>query len=94
MTVASLAEPALLMAIFTLSMSASTTNLSVTIDHVMSGGLVLRPSLIFALLGLLLVAVAETGHVPVDNPATHLELTMIHDRSFSVSPICSACSAC
>src|SRR5690606_2284772 len=40
---------------------------------------VLRPSFVFAMLGLMLVAVAETGRIPVDNPATHLELTMIHE---------------
>jgi formate hydrogenlyase subunit 4 len=79
MTIASLAEPAMLMAIFTLAMSASTTNLSVAIDHVLAGGFVLRPSYVFALLGLMLVAIAETGRIPVDNPATHLELTMIHE---------------
>lgn len=79
MTIASLAEPAMLMAIFTLAMSASTTNLSVAIDHLLEGGFVLRPSYVFALLGLMLVAIAETGRIPVDNPATHLELTMIHE---------------
>jgi formate hydrogenlyase subunit 4 len=79
MTIASLAEPAMLMAIFTLAMSASTTNLSVAIDHVLGGGFVLRPSYVFALLGLMLVAIAETGRIPVDNPATHLELTMVHE---------------
>ncbi|MDD5035620.1 MAG: NADH-quinone oxidoreductase subunit H [Methylococcaceae bacterium] len=79
MTIASLAEPAMLMAVFTLAMSASTTNLSTAIDYVLNSGLVLRPSFIFALAGLLLVAVAETGRIPVDNPATHLELTMIHE---------------
>jgi len=79
MTVASLAEPALLMAVFTLAMSAGTTDLSVAIQRILSSGLVIRPSFVFALLGLLLVAVAETGRIPVDNPATHLELTMIHE---------------
>ncbi len=79
MTVSSLAEPAMLMAIFTLTMTASTTNLSAAIDYVLTQGLVLRPSFLFALLALLLVAVAETGRVPVDNPVTHLELTMIHE---------------
>jgi formate hydrogenlyase subunit 4 len=39
----------------------------------------LRPSLVFALLAFILIALAETGRVPVDNPATHLELTMIHE---------------
>ncbi len=79
MTISSLAEPAMLMAIFTLTMTASTTNLSVAITHVIDQGVVLRPSFVFALSALLLVAVAETGRVPVDNPATHLELTMIHE---------------
>jgi formate hydrogenlyase subunit 4 len=79
MTISSLAEPAMLMAVFTLSMSASTTNLSIAIGHVLHQGLVLRPSFIFTLFALILVAIAETGRVPVDNPATHLELTMIHE---------------
>ncbi|NJD05427.1 MAG: formate hydrogenlyase [Methylococcaceae bacterium] len=79
MTIASLAEPAMLMAVFTLAMSAHTTNLSQAMNYVLDTGLVLRPSFVFALGGLMLVAVAETGRIPVDNPATHLELTMIHE---------------
>jgi len=79
MTIAALAEPAMLMAVFTLSMTAGSTNLSSAIHYVLEAGLVLRPSFLFALLGLAMVAVAETGRVPVDNPATHLELTMIHE---------------
>lgn len=79
MLISALAEPAMLMAIFTLTMSAHTTNLSSVIEHVLETGLLLRPSFLFALLGLLLVAVAETGRIPVDNPATHLELTMVHE---------------
>ncbi len=78
-TVASLAEPAMLMAIFTLTMTAGSTNLSAAIDHILASGFVLRPSFAFALSGLVLVAIAETGRIPVDNPATHLELTMIHE---------------
>ena len=77
--ISSLAEPAMLMAIFTLSMSASSTNLSFAIVHVLEQGMVLRPSFVFALFALILVAIAETGRIPVDNPATHLELTMIHE---------------
>ncbi len=77
--VSSLAEPAMLMAIFTLTMTARSTNLSSVIDYVLNYGLVLRPSFMFALLAVMLVAVAETGRIPVDNPATHLELTMIHE---------------
>jgi formate hydrogenlyase subunit 4 len=79
MTVAALAEPAMLMAVFTLSMTAASTNLSAAIGYVLDSGLVLRPSFLFALLGIAMVAVAETGRIPVDNPATHLELTMIHE---------------
>jgi formate hydrogenlyase subunit 4 len=79
MTISALAEPAMLMAVFTLAMSASTTNLSNVTDYVLNSGLVLRPSFIFALAGMLLVTIAENGRIPVDNPATHLELTMIHE---------------
>jgi formate hydrogenlyase subunit 4 len=79
MMISALAEPAMLMAVFTLTMSAHSTNLSSVIQHVLDSGLVLRPSFMFALMGLLLVAVAETGRIPVDNPATHLELTMVHE---------------
>lgn len=79
MTIASLAEPAMLMAVFTLALVAATTNLSVAIEHNLNAGLVLRPSFLFAVLGLAMVAIAETGRIPVDNPATHLELTMVHE---------------
>jgi formate hydrogenlyase subunit 4 len=79
MTIASLSEPAMLMAVFTLAMTAASTNLSVAIEQNLASGLVLRPSFIFALLGLMMVAVAETGRIPIDNPATHLELTMVHE---------------
>jgi len=79
MTVAALAEPAMLMAVFTLSMTAGTTDLSVAMDYVLQAGLVLRPSFLFSLLALSMVVVAETGRIPVDNPATHLELTMLHE---------------
>jgi formate hydrogenlyase subunit 4 len=79
MMIGALAEPVLLMAVFTLAMTAATTNLSEAISYNLHAGLVLRPSFLFAALGLWLVAVAETGRVPVDNPATHLELTMVHE---------------
>jgi formate hydrogenlyase subunit 4 len=79
MMVSALAEPAMLMAAFTLSMTAATTNLSIATEYVLQAGLVLRPSFLFALLALAMVAVAESGRIPVDNPATHLELTMLHE---------------
>jgi formate hydrogenlyase subunit 4 len=79
MTIASLAEPAMLMAVFAVSLVSKSTSLS-QITHVISQGhAMLRPSLVFALLAFVLIALAETGRVPVDNPATHLELTMIHE---------------
>ncbi|MBI3777430.1 MAG: NADH-quinone oxidoreductase subunit H [Gammaproteobacteria bacterium] len=79
MMIGALAEPVMLMAVFTLAMSASTTNLSEAVTYTLNSGLVLRPSFIFAALGLMMVAVAESGRIPVDNPATHLELTMVHE---------------
>lgn len=79
MTIASLAEPAMLMAIFTVSLVSKSTSLSQMVHVIAHGTLVLRPSLAFALLAFVLIALAETGRIPVDNPATHLELTMIHE---------------
>ncbi|MGE5895048.1 MAG: respiratory chain complex I subunit 1 family protein [bacterium] len=79
MTIASLAEPAMLMAIFTMSLATQTTSLSQMVQSVAHGHTLLRPSLAFALLAFILITLAETGRIPVDNPATHLELTMIHE---------------
>ncbi|MBI3754491.1 MAG: NADH-quinone oxidoreductase subunit H [Deltaproteobacteria bacterium] len=79
MTIASLAEPAMLMAIFAVSLVSHSTSLSQMVQVMAHGELILRPSLVFAFLAFILIALAETGRVPVDNPATHLELTMIHE---------------
>ena len=80
MTIASLAEPAMLMAVFAVSLVGKSTSLSHMTAVISQGGhAMLRPSLVFALLSFVLIALAETGRVPVDNPATHLELTMIHE---------------
>ncbi len=79
MTIASLAEPAMLMAVFAVSLVAKSTSLSQMAFVISQGHSLLRPSLVFALLAFVLIALAETGRVPVDNPATHLELTMIHE---------------
>jgi formate hydrogenlyase subunit 4 len=80
MTIASLAEPAMLMAVFTISLGSQTTSLAQIVRTVQSGQhLLLRPSFAFAVLAFVLIALAETGRIPVDNPATHLELTMIHE---------------
>jgi formate hydrogenlyase subunit 4 len=76
--IASLAEPAMIMIVFTLALAAGSTQLS-TIAGIFAGGVGLRVSLGLALVALLLVAIAENGRIPVDNPATHLELTMVHE---------------
>jgi formate hydrogenlyase subunit 4 len=78
MMFASLAEPAMLMIVFTVSLIAGSTQLS-DIAAFTLGHLELRVSLGLALIGLIIVALAENGRIPVDNPATHLELTMVHE---------------
>jgi len=78
MTIATLAEPAMLMAVFAVSLAGKSTSLSQMVV-VSQGYSLLRPSLAFAFLAFILITLAETGRVPVDNPATHLELTMIHE---------------
>ena len=79
MTIASLAEPAMLMSIFTVSLANRSTSLSHIVQAICSGESVMRPSLAFAFLAFILIALTETGRIPVDNPSTHLELTMIHE---------------
>jgi formate hydrogenlyase subunit 4 len=79
MMIASLAEPAMLMAVFAVSLVGASTSLSHMAHAVSLGYAMLRPSLVFAFLAYVLIVLAETGRVPVDNPATHLELTMIHE---------------
>jgi formate hydrogenlyase subunit 4 len=76
--IASLAEPALIIVAFTLALIAGSTQLSV-IAAFMSGDVGLRVSLGLALTALVIVAIAENARIPVDNPATHLELTMVHE---------------
>lgn len=79
MMVASLAEPAMLMAIFTVSLANKSTSLSHIAEVMYSGQALLQPSLAFAFIAFILIALAETGRIPVDNPSTHLELTMLHE---------------
>src|SRR6185436_13642344 len=77
--IASLAEPAMMMIIFVLALIAGTTELSNIAAFMLSGAAGLRVSLGLALIALILVAIAENARIPVDNPATHLELTMVHE---------------
>ena len=77
--IASLAEPALIMIVFTLALVARSTQLSEVAATLASSDVGLRVSLGLALVALIIVAIAENGRIPVDNPATHLELTMVHE---------------
>ena len=79
--VASLTEPAMIMAILAIALTAGSTNLSIIVHKTaLLEGIVTDPSPhLMALAALFIVALAETGRIPVDNPATHLELTMIHE---------------
>jgi formate hydrogenlyase subunit 4 len=75
---ASFAEPAMIMIVFTVALVAGTTQLS-DVAAFMLGHSTLRVSLGLALVALVIVAIAENARIPVDNPATHLELTMVHE---------------
>jgi formate hydrogenlyase subunit 4 len=77
--IASLAEPAMIMIIFTLALIAGSTQLSTMAGYLVTSAVGLRVSLGLALLALIMVALAENARIPVDNPATHLELTMVHE---------------
>jgi formate hydrogenlyase subunit 4 len=79
MMIASLAEPAMLMLVFAIALVAGSTQLSTIAETMLNGHVGLRDSLAMALIALIIVAIAENGRVPVDNPATHLELTMVHE---------------
>jgi formate hydrogenlyase subunit 4 len=81
MTISALAEPALMLALFTTAIAAGcSTNLTVMLlaSHGATWTL-LNPAHVLAFAALFIVLLAETGRIPVDNPATHLELTMIHE---------------
>lgn len=79
MTVGALAEPALMLALFTAGLSAGTLNLGELVRRSSERGTSIHPSELLAAAALFLVLLAEAGRVPVDNPDTHLELTMIHE---------------
>jgi formate hydrogenlyase subunit 4 len=79
MMIASLAEPAMLMVTFSLSLVSGTTQPAQIVAFVLSGEVGIEVSLGLALAAMLMVAVAENGRIPIDNPATHLELTMVHE---------------
>jgi formate hydrogenlyase subunit 4 len=79
MTVAALAEPALMLGLFTVALWGGSLNLGDLVRTTAQRGLSAHPSDLLAAAALFIVLIAEAGRVPVDNPATHLELTMIHE---------------
>jgi formate hydrogenlyase subunit 4 len=80
MTIAAVAEPAMMLAIFTVAIAAGSTSLSrIVLASREPGWNFFDPSHALAFTAMFIVLLAETGRIPVDNPATHLELTMIHE---------------
>jgi formate hydrogenlyase subunit 4 len=79
MFVGFLAEPALLMVLFTASLISGSTLLPTIVETSAQRNLAIYPSLAFAGVAFTMVSLAENARIPVDNPATHLELTMIHE---------------
>jgi formate hydrogenlyase subunit 4 len=80
MTISALAEPAMMLAIFTVAIGAGSTGLTeIAGSAIGQNWRFLAPAQMFAFAALALVLIAETGRIPVDNPDTHLELTMIHE---------------
>ena len=77
--IASLAEPAFITVVFTVSLVARSTDLSAISTFMHTSVVGLRVSLAMAMGSLMMIAVAENGRIPIDNPATHLELTMVHE---------------
>jgi formate hydrogenlyase subunit 4 len=77
--IAAIAEPALLMMIFAVALVAGSTRVEDISAFVVSPAAGLRISLALALIALVMIAIIENGRIPVDNPATHLELTMVHE---------------
>jgi formate hydrogenlyase subunit 4 len=79
MTIAALAEPALLLGLFTSALAAGSLDLGVLARGILERGPSFHPGDFLAFAGVFIIVIAETGRIPVDNPATHLELTMIHE---------------
>lgn len=79
MMIAALAEPAMLMVVFTLSLLAGSTELASVVAYMSGPEVGVRISLALSIVALMIVGIAESGRIPVDNPATHLELTMVHE---------------
>jgi formate hydrogenlyase subunit 4 len=79
MTIAALAEPALMLGLFASALAAGSLSLGTMVRGLLQQGVSFHPSDLLAFAGLFIIVITETGRIPVDNPATHLELTMIHE---------------
>ena len=80
MMVSTMAEPAMMLSLFTVALTSDSTNLSnITNTLAHNSVLLLNPSLFLAFMAFAIVLISEAGRIPVDNPFTHLELTMIHE---------------
>ncbi|MCY7405720.1 MAG: NADH-quinone oxidoreductase subunit H [Cryobacterium sp.] len=80
MTVAALVEPTLLLSVYALSIPAGTSTISAIVEtRLFSPEVIISPVSVLALVALSIAIMAETGRLPVDNPGTHLELTMLHE---------------
>jgi formate hydrogenlyase subunit 4 len=79
MLIGFLAEPALLMVFFSASLISKSTSLTTIVETLAGKDLAIYPSLAVAGVAFVMVSLAENARVPVDNPSTHLELTMIHE---------------
>jgi formate hydrogenlyase subunit 4 len=80
MAMSAITEPALLLAVFAVLLSSGTTKMQELISSIVSNeNIWFHPAYGLALLAMFIVLIAETGRIPVDNPDTHLELTMIHE---------------
>jgi len=79
MMMSALAEPGLFVTLFVVSLTLGGTNLTGLVGAAAKSGVVITPSMLFGLIALFIIVLAETGRLPFDNPATHLELTMVHE---------------
>ena len=79
MMMSSLVEPGLFLTIFVVSLTLGGTDLTSLVGAAAQSGVVIAPSMLFGLIAFFIIILAETGRLPFDNPATHLELTMVHE---------------
>lgn len=79
MMISSLTEPALFLVLFTVAVTFGATNIETIVSHTAESSFIISASLLFSLFGFFIIVMAETGKLPFDNPATHLELTMVHE---------------